>query len=83
MIPSVTNVFDFARFSYDNVVAEDGHVVTVFNIGVTGTDAIVKIVDHWTLLAGKAISHWAAYFEPQALLEKLGIKLTVDGGMNA
>jgi hypothetical protein len=81
LLPSVTDVFDFARFS--NVVAEDGHVVAVFNIGVTGTDAIVKIVDHWTLLDGKAISLWAAYFEPQALLEKLGIKLMVDGRMNA
>jgi hypothetical protein len=68
-------VFDFARFSYDTVVAEDGHVVAVFNIGVTGTDAIIKIVDHWTLRDGKAISLWAAYFEPQAVLEKLGIKL--------
>ena len=48
----------------------------------TGTDAIIKIVDHWTLRDGKAISLWAAYFEPQAVLEKLGIKLTVDGGMN-
>src|SRR5882762_3568261 len=47
-LPSVTDVFDFARFSYDNVVAEHGHVVAVFNIGVTGTDAIIKIVDHWT-----------------------------------
>ena len=83
LLPGVTDVFDFARFSYDNVVAEDGHVVAVFNIGVTGTDAVVKIVDHWTLRDGKAISLWAAYFEPQALLEKLGIKLTVDGGMNA
>ena len=52
----------------------------LFNIGVTGTDAIVKIVNHRTLRDGKAISLWAAYFEPQALLEKLGIKLTVDGG---
>ena len=34
VLPSVTDVFDFARFSYDNVVAEDGHVVAVFNIGV-------------------------------------------------
>ena len=74
LLPSVTDVFDFARFSYDNVVAEDGHVVAVFNIGVTGTDAIIKIVDHWTLRDGKAISLWAAYFEPQAVLEKLGIK---------
>jgi ketosteroid isomerase-like protein len=40
-LPGVTDVFDFARFSYDNVVAEDGHVVAVFNIGVTGTDVNV------------------------------------------
>jgi hypothetical protein len=57
--------------------------MAVFNIGVTGTDATIKIVDHWTLRDGKAISLWAANFEPQAVLEKLGIKLAVDGGMNA
>jgi hypothetical protein len=37
------------------------------------------IIDHWTLREGKAISLWAAYFEPQAVLEKLEIKLPVDG----
>ena len=62
------------RNERNNVVAEDGHVVAVFNIAVTGTDAIIKIVDHWTLRDGKAISLWAAYFEPQAVLEQLGIK---------
>jgi hypothetical protein len=36
-------VFDFTRFNYDNIVAEDGHVIVVFNIGVAGTDAIIKI----------------------------------------
>src|ERR1700681_979114 len=41
---------------------------------VTGNDAIIKIVDHWTIRDGKAISLWAAYFEPQAVLEALGIK---------
>jgi hypothetical protein len=60
LLPGVTNVFDFAWFGYDNVIAEDGHVVAVFNIGVTGTDAIVKIVDHWTLRDGKAISLFRA-----------------------
>jgi DNA invertase Pin-like site-specific DNA recombinase len=75
VLPNVTDVFDFARFSYDNVVAEDGHVVAVFNIGVAGTDAIIKIVDHWTLRDGKAISLSAAYFEPKAVLEKLGSSL--------
>jgi ketosteroid isomerase-like protein len=63
-LPGVTDVFDFARFSYDNVIAKDGRVVAVF-----------------TLRDGKAISLWAAYFEPQAVLEKLGIKLPVDGEM--
>jgi hypothetical protein len=37
------DVFDFARFSYDNVVAEDGHVIAAFHVGVTGTDEIIKI----------------------------------------
>jgi ketosteroid isomerase-like protein len=78
VLPGVTDVFDFARFSYDDVVAEDGHVVAVFKIGVTGTDAIIKIVDHWTVRDGKAISLWAAYFEPQAVLEALGIKHCPD-----
>ena len=41
--PCFTDVFDFARFSYDNVVAEDGHVTAVFRIGVTGTDEIIEI----------------------------------------
>jgi ketosteroid isomerase-like protein len=49
VLPSLPNVFDFARFSYDNVVAEDSRVVAVINMGVTGTDAIIKIVDHWTV----------------------------------
>ena len=76
-------MFDFARFSYDNVVAEDGHVVAVFNIGVTGTDAMIKIVDHWTLRDGKAISLSVAYFEPQAVLEKLGSSLRSLAEMDA
>ena len=40
LLPSVTDVFDFARFSYDNVVAEDGHVVAIFNIGVGPTRSL-------------------------------------------
>src|ERR1700692_4045221 len=51
LLQGVADVFDFARFSYDNVVAEDGQFVAVFNIGVTGTDAVVKIVDHWEALS--------------------------------
>ncbi len=47
--------------------------MAVINMGVTGTDAIIKIADHWTVRDGKVASIWVAYFEPQALLEKLGI----------
>src|SRR6476620_1846494 len=36
--------------------------------------APIKIVDHRTVRDDKAISLWAAYFEPQAVLEALGIK---------
>ena len=73
VLSSLPDVFDFARFSYDNVVAADGRVVAVINMGVTGTDAIIKIADHWTVRGGKATSIWVAYFEPQALLAKLVI----------
>src|SRR5260370_213166 len=73
LLPSVTDVFDFARFSHDNVVAEDGHVVAVFNIALTGTDDIIKIVDHWTLPDRKTISPSAPYFQPHAVTTPLGI----------
>jgi hypothetical protein len=55
-------VFDFARFSYISVIAEEGRV-----------DAVIKIVDCWTVRGGRVTSIWVAYFEPQALLDKLGI----------
>ena len=41
--------------------------------GCEGTDAVIKIVDCWTVGDRKVTSMWVAYFEPQALLEKLGI----------
>jgi ketosteroid isomerase-like protein len=68
VLSSLPDVFDFARFSY-----EDGRVDAVINQGVMGTLAIIKIVDCWTVRDGKVTSIWVAYFEPQALLDKLGI----------
>jgi ketosteroid isomerase-like protein len=38
VLPSVTDVFDFARFSYDSVVAEDDHVVAAFTARQPGDD---------------------------------------------
>jgi predicted SnoaL-like aldol condensation-catalyzing enzyme len=63
----------FARFSYDSVIAEGERVAAAIHMGVTGTDSIIKIVDVWTVRDDKVTSIWVAYFEPQALLDKLGI----------
>jgi ketosteroid isomerase-like protein len=73
ILPNLPKVFDFSRFSYESVTAEDDRVAAIINMGVTGTDRVIKILDLWTLRNGKAVSLWVAYFEPQALLDKLGI----------
>jgi ketosteroid isomerase-like protein len=73
VLPNLPNVFDFSRFSYETVTAEDDRVAAVINMGVTGTDDIIKILDLWAVQSGKVIALWVAYFEPQALLDKLDI----------
>jgi ketosteroid isomerase-like protein len=73
VLPNLPDVLDFSRFSYEVFFADGEHVVALINIGVTGTDAIIKISEHWTVRDGKATSIWVAYFEPQALLDKLGL----------
>jgi len=73
VLPNLPGVLDFGRFSYDSLIAEDDRVVALVNFGVTGSDAMIKISEHWTVRADKATSIWVAYFEPQVLLDKLGI----------
>ena len=73
VLPNLPDVLDFSRFSYEVFFADGEHVVALINIGVTGTDAIIKISEHWTVRGSKATSIWVAYFEPQALLDKLGL----------
>jgi len=73
VLPNLPAVLDFGRFSYNSVLAEDDRVVALVNFGVTGSTAMIKIAEHWTVSDGNATSIWVAYFEPQALLDKLGI----------
>jgi ketosteroid isomerase-like protein len=73
VLPNLPATLDFSRFPYDVFVGEGEQVVALINIGVAGTDAMIKISEHWTVRNGKARSIWVAYFEPQALLDKLGI----------
>jgi ketosteroid isomerase-like protein len=72
VLPQVAAVLDFSRFSYDSVTAEDDHVVALINVGVKGTDSMIKISEHWQLEQGMARSIWVAYFEPAALLALIG-----------
>jgi ketosteroid isomerase-like protein len=73
VLPTLPEVLDFGRFSYDVLLAEGERVAALVNFGITGSDADIKISEHWTVRDGKATSIWVAYFEPQALLDKLGI----------
>jgi ketosteroid isomerase-like protein len=73
VLPHLPDVLDFSRFSYEVFFAEGEHVVALINIGITETDATIKISEHWTVRDNKATSISVAYFEPQALLDKLGL----------
>lgn len=73
VLPNLPNVLDFSRFSYEVFFAEENKVIALVNFGLTGSDAMIKISEHWTVEQDQATSIWVAYFEPQALLDKLGI----------
>lgn len=75
-LPTLPDVLDF---SYDSLTAEGGHVVALCNFGITGSDAMIKISEHWDVAGDLATRIWVAYFEPQALLEKLGITHGLTG----
>jgi ketosteroid isomerase-like protein len=64
---------DFGRFRYDSFTAEGTHAVALITIGVADTERTVQISEHWEVTDGVAQSIWVAYFQPQALLDKLGI----------
>ena len=71
VLAKLPDVLDFSRFAYESFTGENGHVVARIRVGVTGTDDVIKISEHWEVRDGKALSLWVAYFEPQALLDKI------------
>jgi ketosteroid isomerase-like protein len=73
VLPNLPDVIDFTRFGYESFTGEGSHVVALIRVGVTGTDEVIKISEHWEVKDGKALSIWVAYFEPKALLDKLGL----------
>ncbi|QWT22168.1 hypothetical protein KPL74_09185 [Bacillus sp. NP157] len=73
VLPNLPATLDFSRFRYDRFFSMGSDVVALIDIGVAGTEHSVKISEHWTVKDGMAMSIWVAYFEPQVLLDRLGI----------
>ena len=82
VLPNLPDVLDFGRFSYDVLFAEEERVIALVNFGLANSEATIKISEHWTVSDGKATSIWVAYFEPQALLDKLGIRHGLPNGQH-
>jgi ketosteroid isomerase-like protein len=81
ILPQVGRVLDFGRFSYDSITADEDRVIALINVGVTCTDAMLKISEHITVRDGKMTSIWVAYFEPKRLLEQLLHNTKADAGL--
>jgi ketosteroid isomerase-like protein len=75
VLPQVGQALDFSRFSFDSITAEEDRVVALINVGVMHRDAMLKVSEHWVVNQEKALSLWVAYYEPQELLEQLGVAL--------
>ncbi len=78
VLPQVGAALDFTRFRYESITAEEDRVVALIQVGVTGTDATIKISEHWRIKGERAVSLWVAYYEPGILLQQLG-----DEGVDA
>lgn len=81
ILPQVARVLDFSRFSYESLMAEEAKVVALIHVGVTASDAMIMISEHWVIAEQKALSIWVAYFEPRALLEQIQENARMDGAI--
>jgi ketosteroid isomerase-like protein len=81
ILPQVGRVLDFGRFSYESITADEDRVVALINVGVTDTNAMIKISEHITVRDGKMMAIWVAYFEPQRLLAKILHNAKADAGL--
>ena len=74
VLPQVGAALDFTRLQFESVTAEADRVVALIRVGVTGTDATIKMSEHWTIKDEKAVALWVAYYEPGTLLHQLGAR---------
>jgi len=47
VLPNLPDLLDFGRFSYDVFFAADERVVALVTFGVIGSDATIRISEHW------------------------------------
>src|SRR5437870_4608235 len=71
ILPQAAKALDFGRFGYERFTAEGDHVGVLIRVGVAGSNAMIKISEHWDLKDEKLISLWVAYYEPKALMDEL------------
>jgi ketosteroid isomerase-like protein len=69
VLPQISKVLDFGRFTYDSITAEGERVIALVNVGIIGSAATIKISEHWVIEGETARSVWTAFFEPIPLLE--------------
>ena len=79
ILPQAAKALDFGRFGYERFTAEDDHVVVLIRVGVAGSNAMIRISEHWDLKDEKVLSLWVAYYEPKALMDQL----ESPGGLNS
>jgi ketosteroid isomerase-like protein len=71
VLPQVGSALDFGRFGYESITAEDDRVIALIRVGVAGSDAMIRISEHWTLKGEQAVALWVAYYEAKTLLDQL------------
>jgi hypothetical protein len=71
VLPQVGKALDFSRLEYLTETAEADRVIVLIDVGIHGTEATVRISEHWRLRDAKAISLWVAYYEPALLLAQI------------
>jgi hypothetical protein len=61
ILPQAAKALDFGRFGYERFTAEGDQLVVLIRVGVAGSNAMIKILEHWDLKDEKVLSLWVAY----------------------
>jgi ketosteroid isomerase-like protein len=80
VLGEVAGVLDFSRLQVESMIAEDEHVVVTLQVGVHGSDALVRNAEHWTVRDGKVWRGRVFTFDPTPVLDLAG---AADGSPNA